>query len=340
MKDFNGDLTGNFKLAPTTTPRAQEPLAFVMTTQIKGGRWRTMPVTDARFAAYVGPDPFSPGGYRMVMDDVSTDRSFVHAAGGTVQLWGRLGTKGRGSASMAQVSFRDLDLNTVVHAFNDKSAPMPGTASGNLILLRAALPPTSQPSAAEQNFFPSRPPDLVKRPTTAPSKNPLRDLIEPIYAEGDVQLHDANLADVKAFAFLYDAAKLFQNMKNPLGTGSVQFHLERGQVNVERMRYFNRGTEIRAVATVSKIWDFPNSPLDGSAFLTARPLGGAKLPLFADLDTAIGAIQQGLQLTGVKVHGTINKYKPEPVSLHEMGHEMKNFLVGDAKGNTAGAGGN
>ena len=75
----------------------------------------------------------------------------------------------------------------------------------------------------------------------------------------------------------------------------------------------------------------PYSPLRASAFLTARPLGGVRLPFLTDVDTAFTAIQQSLKLTGVKISGPLHDYKYKPLLLSEMEQEMKNLFVHDAK---------
>jgi hypothetical protein len=170
----------------------------------------------------------------------------------------------------------------------------------------------------------------MRRPS--PKDPPLRKWVEPIYSEGHVNLTQTNLANFGPFAFLYNAAALFQNVNKPEGSGDVQFHLERGTLSIDHLRYFNRGTEIRAVATLTKLWDLPHNPINGSAVLTARPLQGVKLPFFSDVDTALTAIQQSLQLTAVKIVGTMADPKPVPLRASELNEQLRTLLVGDAKG--------
>ena len=340
LKDMSGQLVGAIRLAPSTVPHAREPLAMVLTTKFNGGAWRTVPIQDLRMAAYVGPNEAAPdAGWRVVMEDSKVDPSFLHAANGTVELWGRFGVHGRGNSSQAQVIFRDLDLNVLVQALDPTAKAMPGKVAGNLMLIRAPAPLPGPPPLAMERMFPARPAVPVP-PATAPANDnpPLRQVIEPIYGEGKITLTETNLANFGPFAFLYNAANLFQNVQTIDGKGNVQFRLERGTLSVERMRYFYRGTEIRAVAKVDKIWDVPDSPIVATGLLTARPLRNVKIPFFSDFDTALTAIQSSLKLTGARVTGTLSHTKLTQLGIAEMGDEMRRFLVGDAKESTGGAG--
>ena len=147
-----------------------------------------------------------------------------------------------------------------------------------------------------ERMFPARP-AMPEALASGPSPNdsPLKQLIEPIYAEGQIKLTNANLAKFGPFAFLYNAANLFHNDRTAEGNGNVRFPTsKRGALTIQQLRYFNRGTEIRAVATLDKIWALPNSPLCGSGFITARPLSDVKLPFLSDFDSVLVAVQSSL----------------------------------------------
>lgn len=343
LKDLSGSMTGDARLAPATVPHPREPLAIVITTKFANGAWRTIPLQDARIAAYIGPNPEAPEtGWRIVLEDNRVDPSFIHVDEGTIELWARFGFHGRGSSSQWQVSIRDANLNRVVHAFDPSAHQMPGRVSGTMMLIRSPAPSQPTPTLASYRMFPAPPPQYVapiQQPTGPHS--PLERLIYPIYAEGRIDITNANLANFGPFTFLYDTAKLFQKANVAEGNGNIDFHLERGKLSIEHLRYFNRGTEILAVAAVDKIWELPNSPLSGSGIITARPLRDVKLPFFSDFETVLTSVQSSLSLTAARVVGTVHQPRPiGPLGITDMSSDLLHFLVGDAKGeNQTGAGG-
>ena len=136
----------------------------------------------------------------------------------------------------------------------------------------------------------------------------------------------------RSFRLHLQCDKSISTQQTALGDGNVEFHLERGTISIEHMHYFNRGTEIRAVATVDQLWKFPNSPFNGTAYITARPLKNLKLPVLSDFDSVLVSLQTSLALTGVRVEGTIKKNrKIGPIGITDMTDEMQRFLVGDVK---------
>ncbi|HZL38129.1 MAG TPA: hypothetical protein VFC78_22630 [Tepidisphaeraceae bacterium] len=342
LKDLSGRVTGDARLAPATVPRPREPLALVITSTIENGKWRTVPIKDLRVAAYLGPNADDPeAGCRVVMEDSATEPSFVHLADGTVQLWGRFGSHRAGMTStQGQFSFKNLELDDLVHAFMPKAATMPGKLSGNLMLLRSPKPVALPARLAMAKMFPA-PPVQPLSPDKSPGADAplLEQLIQPLYGEGKVSIANADLGNFGPIAALYNFMH-FQGGAVPEGRGSAQFHLERGTFTVERMRYFNRGTEIRAIAAVKQIWNIPNSPFTASGLGTAQPLAKVKLPFLADFGGALNAIQSSLKLTGVRVEGTLANYSiVGPLGLTDVGDELQHLLVGEVKADTAGGAG-
>jgi hypothetical protein len=334
LNQMSGEMTGSVRLAPATVPRPREPLALVITNQFRAGAWRTLPIQDFRIAAYVGPNQQSPGaGWRVVLEDSNIDPSFIHADKGTIALWGRFGTHANGSSSQAQLTLQDIDLNTAIHAIDPESAAMPGKLSGTIMLIRVPAPPQNLPGMAFARMFPGQPSNPFGDSTPPPrDQSTLRLLIEPVYAEGALTLSRTNLLNFGPFAFLYNAANLFHNDRTALGDGNVEFHLERGKLSIEHLRYFNRGTEIRAVATIGQIWNIPNSPISGTGFVTGRPLKDLKLPFLSDFDSVFVAIQSSLALTGARIDGTLKNHRLiGPIGVTDMTDEMRRFLVGDVK---------
>ncbi|MBA3338969.1 MAG: hypothetical protein H0T54_04340, partial [Geodermatophilaceae bacterium] len=105
--------------------------------------------------------------------------------------------------------------------------------------------------------------------------------------------------------------------------------IEDGQMYLDNLRYFNAGTEIRAVASIDQIWMMPESKLSGTATGTARPLANMKLPFLADLDTILTVVQANV--TNVAVDGTVHNPKVRPVTFDEIGTDLRAMVLGDAK---------
>ena len=334
LRDLRGTLSGDARLGPATVPRPREPMALVITNTFSNGSWRHVPIVDARIAAYLGPNTEVPdGGWRIVLEDNKVIPSFIHFDGGTVELWGRFGTHGQSSSSQAQLTFRDLDLNALIHAIEPQATYLPGRVAGSVMLIRAPVPPAAPHTLAPMRMFPAPPPVAVPPATSPADEPPIEAIVNPIYAEGTVKITHANLARFGPFAFLYNAANLFHDPNTFEGIGNADFHLENSSLSIQHLRYFNRGTEIRAVAKVDRVWDLPDSPLLATAFLTARPLRQVTLPVLADFDTVLQAVQASLKLTAVRVVGTVHKYQIiGPLGITDMGAELQQFLVGDAKG--------
>jgi hypothetical protein len=105
--------------------------------------------------------------------------------------------------------------------------------------------------------------------------------------------------------------------------------LEGHDLQVARLRYFNRGVEVRGAGTIHDIWKMPDSSLDGWAVGSARPLKDVKLPFFADADQIFAALQTNA--TTFRVDGTVRKPKAAPAALREVGEAMRALIIGDVQ---------
>ncbi|MDB5304552.1 MAG: hypothetical protein JWM97_2101 [Phycisphaerales bacterium] len=341
LKDLTGQMTGHVRLAPATVPRPREPLALLVSSTIKNGHWRTVPIDNMRFAAYLGPNQDAPGGsWRLVMDDTASDPSFIHVAGGTMHIWGRFGTHPGGSfSSQLQIAFSDLDLDKLVKAIDPTAPPAEGRVSGELMLLRANRPKTPPVRLVAEKMFPA-PPAVPVPPASGPSPDDpaLRQIIEPLFGDGRITIDRANVANFSVLAFLYNLMHVAQNVNVPEGKGNMQIHLERGTLTINNLHYFNRGTEVRAVATLEQIWKIPDCPISGTAAGSARPLRNIKLPVLADFDTILATLLR--DLTGVRFFGTLrHPITVGPIGLTDFGAELNRMLVGDVASEVKGGAG-
>jgi hypothetical protein len=75
------------------------------------------------------------------------------------------------------------------------------------------------------------------------------------------------------------------------------------------------------------MWDFPHNNVDGSAIVSPHPLAALKLPLIADLQTALDALQGDLH--SYRISGTWDNMRHTPIALSAFGKEMRDLLIGN-----------
>jgi hypothetical protein len=77
---------------------------------------------------------------------------------------------------------------------------------------------------------------------------------EPQGVFGDVLLHitESDLANVDAIRLMYDLMHVGPGGSQPNGTGTMRGRLENNTLHVTGFRMFNRGVEVRGVATSAK----------------------------------------------------------------------------------------
>jgi hypothetical protein len=157
----------------------------------------------------------------------------------------------------------------------------------------------------------------------------LEKVVRRITADGHAEVTESDLANVDVIAFLYSALRFTPNPSTPEGHGEVTFHLEDGLLALNNFRYFNRGTEIRAIADIDSVWTMPDSPIDGIAVGTARPLRDVRLPFLSsyDLDAILTALQT--DLTTVRIAGTVRNPQIIPLAFSDIGAGMRMLIVGD-----------
>jgi hypothetical protein len=344
LSDLRGELTGNLRLAPAEVTHPLEPLAAVIRTQFTNGTWkRIVPVNDAVFIGFIGNDPLVPGGgYRLILGSGPRETSTIHLDDGTLQIWGRASRHAHGAWGMqGQLMFDRLELNTLVHAYEPSAHQMPGKLAGNATLLFATPPAASVTHAIEVARQTSWP---VQVPATGPAIAPttqstLDKILDPLYADAEVTLTQANLNQYKPVAFLNNSLP-DKSKAMPIGqagNGDVRLHLEHNQLDLTQMHYFNSGVEIRAVASVANVSQIPDTPLNGSAVASIQPLAHTKLPLLADVNSILTAVQSAI-LKSITIGGTVRDPQVHPVLFGGIGEGLQRMVVGDVRSGAAGAG--
>jgi hypothetical protein len=278
----------------------------------EGGRYRDVEFGNMTVRGYTNLE-------RVVLADLGDAPSEFHVAGGSIRLWGRLsshaatGTAKDVVSTQMSIVLDNLDLDQIVHTGKPDADPMPGRVNGRLTLIGSTRP-LRETTLVETGEVPA----FLER------------LTKSVTVQGKVELSQAGLAQLDAFATLYDAMRLFQDMDTPTGTGSADVRMEDGTLYVDNLRYFNRGTEIRAMASVGDVWRLPKGPVSGTAVGNARPFADVKLPLFSTFDRILTQVQP----TSVAIGGTVEDPKIRLTAFDDVGSAMRAFVIGDAKAAT------
>jgi hypothetical protein len=194
---------------------------------------------------------------------------------------------------MVSGSFERLNLDRLVHAFAADADPMPGRLSGRLML-------------AGDPRYP-------------------RDL----FGNATVNLSETDLINSDPLGFLYDLMRVGGQRDAHSGVGSVQLRLENQNLDITRLYLSNRGVEVRGVGTIRNVFALPNSPLHAVLVGTSRPLRDLRLPLFAEMDSILTALQSSA--TTVEVSGTVRNPKTRAMTFDQIGQSLQLMLLGDVQ---------
>lgn len=146
-----------------------------------------------------------------------------------------------------------------------------------------------------------------------------------LFGRADVTLSESDLIGLPGFTQLYSLLNLDLSPQ-PTGAGDVQVRLEGNSVEMSRMTYFNRGTDVVARLRVEDVRLGRNSPIAGIAAGVIRPLRDIDLPLIGDLDRLIGAVQVGS--ASVRIGGTLQSPSTSVVPFAEITGALRRILGG------------
>jgi hypothetical protein len=219
------------------------------------------------------------------------ESSYFRLAHGEVRLWGRLVKHENEFFSHAQMEFKEVSLNELTQSMTPGAAPMSGALDGQLTLF-------------------------------GPLKN-----AQLLTGEADVHLTRSDLANNGIVGGIYDAMRLHIGHDEPNGAGRAQFRLEQGVLNLTNFYYNNRGVELRASGRALDIFHGGQSPIEGYAVGSARPLREMKLPFFAEADDILNALQKSV--TTFRVGGTLGHPQLFSAGFSEITHDLRGFILGD-----------
>jgi len=331
LTGFGGTLSGSAHLKPAAEPRPLEPMALDVSLSASGAHWHSVQIGDGQLHAYVGP-------YRFIAAD--RQPSTLRVANGDVGVWfsssthvdtvpgaaGRPQVTGTTVSNQVNLTLSDLQIDQFVRTFDPTHRRGFGRLSGSLYALTA---PKSRTLAEVAQSIASSAPAAV---ALARQQSLLEALLRTTTVDGTLSLRQSNLANFGPITFLFDVMHLGQNVRTATGSGNLALHMEDGTLHVLDLHYFNRGIEVRGVATIDQMWKVPDSPLHGSALGAARPLRDIRLPLFAETDALFSALQGAL--TAVQFDNTLRKPGNfQQLRLNQLGSEIRGLLLGEVGAN-------
>jgi hypothetical protein len=158
-------------------------------------------------------------------------------------------------------------------------------------------------------------------------------------ASGDIRLRitASDLANVSVVNTLYSVMSIKYGKPEPNGRGHVVARLEGQRLEIPVVRYFNRGVDIWASATVVDIFKGRDSPIEGAAAGSARPLKDLKLPFMADVDQILAALQGGVATASIE--GTVGQPQPRVIPFASSSETFRRFMIGEVKNEVRGTAG-
>lgn len=335
LKGLAGTFGGALRLAPAAIPRPLEPLALDISLTSNQAHWKTVRIGDTELHAFAGAN-------RLIVSDIQ--KSSIQLADGTLGLWftarrhrdgqvnpqGQLVPTGYTQSVQLSLDLNNLAIDQFVQAYDPGHPPGLGRLGGSFNLLSAPREtPLIQLATVSTQVPATVPTSAATSRAAAAQESLLQYLLRTTALDGKVTLSRSNLAQFGPIEGLYNIMHLGADIRQPTGSGEVALHMEGGQLQVQNLRYFNRGVEVRGVGMLPEMWKFPDNPIYGTAVGTVRPLKNIRLPLIREADAILGALQGAL--TTIEFEGTVRGKKVYRVlSLREMGSEIRSLILGDA----------
>jgi hypothetical protein len=153
------------------------------------------------------------------------------------------------------------------------------------------------------------------------------------FGQGQLSVFNSDLAGTGPISFLYNLMHVGHNANKPEGMGTVDFSLDGETVNISALRYFDRGTEVRASGYISDAFAAPHCLVQMTAVGSVRPFASISLPGLSDLDNVMGAVQH--DALAIKIDGYMDQLNDpgvvKTIAFSSIGNGLQNLLFGDAK---------
>jgi hypothetical protein len=211
-------------------------------------------------------------------------------ADGHVDFYGRVTNHADETAAFLHLIMDRLDLQQIADAAGLDDRPMPGRISGDW-------------SAG----------GVLKAPHR-------------LYGSARLSITDSDLLALPGIAQLYGALRLDIGTPKPQGEGEAIIRLEGESLEIARLTYFNRGTDVLAGLRIENIFDPRKSPISGTAVGAARPLKGTRASFLEVVDRAIRAAQSNA--VAVEIDGTLSEPTSRVVPLKDLTSSIGRLLRG------------
>jgi hypothetical protein len=308
LKGLGGKYSGTFRFSPTdysTDRDATGPFAFSGEFWSNGGHWKGISLGNAYFIAhanYHAATKSEKQSARAVVDRLDWD-----LAGGNMKGWSRVTWYDLEPFLQVNLSFDNLNLDPLVRATRPAGQPhktTPGHLSGNLMAAGNPFSERGQQAAS---------------------------------GEAKIRLTDSDLVNVQAVNLLYSIMSVQLGPPKPTGRGFIQARLEGKRLEIPAMHYFNRGADIWANAAIVDLFKGSDSPIEGTAAGSIKPLRDLKLPFMADIDKIISALSGSVAT--VSIQGSVGDPVVKVIPFAESGDTFRRFMVGEVKNEVRGTSG-
>jgi hypothetical protein len=216
------------------------------------------------------------------------DASSIDVAHGRTRLWLSLSERDKRPFVHAVLGMEQLDLDLLVHSLAPNANRMPGLVSGQVRAFGFA----SSPYRAA--------------------------------GDADIRLTNSDLARSDIIGAVYNAMSLDIGELEPTGSGRADLRLEGETIELSRLRYFNRGTEVIAHGRLHELAKGVDSPITVYAAGTARPF--REVELLNRIDDLLRALQASM--TAVEAKGTLREPKPRVIPLPNVSAALGRLLQG------------
>jgi hypothetical protein len=228
-------------------------------------------------------------------DRLIVGQSTFELLGGSVLARARLSRHSQEIATWVHADFTNLDLDQIVHCFKGQSERIPGRLAGKGTIVMGPNP-----------------------------FDKLRTSLRTLTGEAEAFLTESDLIGSDIIATLHRALGLKFDQPRPAGEGKVLLRVEGAKLQIPSFWYFNRGVEVRGAGSIKDLSLGLESPVDGYAFASNRPLKKMRLPGARELDRLMTSLQKNA--ASVKVQGTLGKPESISVPLPSIGVELRHLL--------------
>jgi hypothetical protein len=272
---------------PRDDPRDELPLLLSVEADFDEARFAdfTLGMSDREGTDLVANIRFGP-------DRAEMRESRLIAAGGTLDMYGRISDHDGETAVFGNFSMSDLDLQQIASAASLNDRPMPGRVSGEW-------------SVGGSLGHPHR-----------------------LFGNASMELTQSDLLALPGIAQVYSALKLNIGTPKPEGEGTVLVRLEGRALEITRLIYFNRGTDVVAALTIEDIFNPTDSPIDGTAVGSIRPLRAGSQSFLSVIDRLLRAAQANA--AAVEIGGTLSEPETTLTPLKDLTSSIRRLLRGRA----------